>query len=132
MIAERGDTPVGTAAKGLPWWRRCPRRWVALLAGGTPSCASRWSVHTHQPSRSPWVRRRPRCSSWDCCRTSPAHSPPTSCLTGEQGAVMFPPRAADLALSDVHTALVHGAVGDYADEAAVLLLINFGHWLPQL
>jgi hypothetical protein len=45
---------------------------------------------------------------------------------------MFHPRAADLALADVQTALVHGAVGDYAAEAAVLLLINFGHWLPQL
>jgi hypothetical protein len=28
--------------------------------------------------------------------------------------------------------LVRGAVGDYADEAAVLLVINSGHWLPQL
>jgi hypothetical protein len=27
---------------------------------------------------------------------------------------------------------VRGAVGDYADEAAVLLSINSGHWLPQL
>jgi hypothetical protein len=27
---------------------------------------------------------------------------------------------------------VLGAVGDYADEAAVLLVINSGHWLPQL
>lgn len=51
---------------------------------------------------------------------------------GEQGAVMFEPHAADLDLADVETALVRGAVGDYADEAAVLLLINFGHWLPQL
>jgi hypothetical protein len=45
---------------------------------------------------------------------------------------MFKPRAADLDLVDVETALVRGAVGDYTDEAAVLLLINFGHWLPQL
>src|SRR3954452_2736939 len=45
---------------------------------------------------------------------------------------MFQPRAADLALHDIANALVHGAVGDYADEAAVLLLINFGHWLPHL
>ena len=45
---------------------------------------------------------------------------------------MFQPRAADLAMADVETALVHGAVGDYGDEAAVLLLSNFGHWLPQL
>ncbi len=45
---------------------------------------------------------------------------------------MFQPRAVDLDLADVEIALVRGAVGDYADEAAVLLLINFGHWLPQL
>ncbi|MCW2901185.1 MAG: uncharacterized protein JWO67_3450 [Streptosporangiaceae bacterium] len=45
---------------------------------------------------------------------------------------MFEPRAADLDLADIETALVRGAVGDYADEAAVLLLINFGHWLRQL
>jgi hypothetical protein len=45
---------------------------------------------------------------------------------------MFQPRAADLDLADIETALVRGAVGDYADEAAVLLLINSGHWLPQL
>jgi hypothetical protein len=32
---------------------------------------------------------------------------------------------------DVETALLRGAVGDYADEAAVLL-IKFGHWLPQV
>jgi hypothetical protein len=45
---------------------------------------------------------------------------------------MFEPRAADLDPADLETALVRGAVGDYADEAAVLLLINFGHWLVQL
>lgn len=45
---------------------------------------------------------------------------------------MFQARAADLDRADAETALVRGAVGDYADEAAVLLLINFGHWLPQL
>ena len=45
---------------------------------------------------------------------------------------MFEPRAVDLDLADVETALVLGAVGDYADEAAVLLVINSGHWLPQL
>jgi len=51
-------------------------------------------------------------------------------LSGQgQGAVMFHPRTADLAIADVQTALVHGAFGDHADEAAVLLLINFGHWL---
>ncbi|SFF34967.1 hypothetical protein [Blastococcus tunisiensis] len=46
--------------------------------------------------------------------------------------MMFEPRAADLDLVDVENALVRAAVGDPADEAAVLLLINFGHWLPQL
>jgi hypothetical protein len=45
---------------------------------------------------------------------------------------MFQPRAADLDLADAENALVRGAVGNYADEAAVLLLINFEHWLPQL
>jgi hypothetical protein len=45
---------------------------------------------------------------------------------------MFQPDAADLDLAEIETALVRGAVGDYADEAAVLLLINCGHWLPQL
>jgi hypothetical protein len=44
---------------------------------------------------------------------------------------MFQPRAADVDLADVETAWC-GAVGDYADEAAVLLSINSGHWLPQL
>lgn len=42
------------------------------------------------------------------------------------------PRAADLEPAAVESALVRGAVGDYADEAAVLLLLNFGHWVPQL
>jgi len=41
-------------------------------------------------------------------------------------------RAADLDPVDLEYALVRGALGDYADEAALLLLINFGHWLPQL
>lgn len=45
---------------------------------------------------------------------------------------MFEPRAVDLDPAAVESALVRGAVGDYADEAAVLLLLNFGHWLPQL
>ncbi|MFL6116989.1 MAG: hypothetical protein ACJ786_37400 [Catenulispora sp.] len=45
---------------------------------------------------------------------------------------MFEPRASDLDLVDVENALLRGAFGDYADEAAILLLINFGHWLPQL
>jgi hypothetical protein len=45
---------------------------------------------------------------------------------------MFELRATDLDLVDIESALLRGAVGDYADEAAVLLLINFGYWLPQL
>ena len=66
------------------------------------------------------------------CHTPPAHSPPDLVRAGEQGAVMFQPRAADLDLADIEAALARGAVGDYADEAAVLLLINSGHRLPQL
>jgi hypothetical protein len=42
------------------------------------------------------------------------------------------PHAADLDVDDDETALVRCAVGDYADEAAVLLLITFGRWSPQL
>lgn len=42
------------------------------------------------------------------------------------------PRAADLDLADLETALLRAAVGDYSAEAAVLLLVNAGHWLPQL
>jgi hypothetical protein len=45
---------------------------------------------------------------------------------------MFEPRASDLDSVDVENALLRAAFGDYADEAAILLLINFGHWLPQL
>lgn len=45
---------------------------------------------------------------------------------------MSEPRAVDLDRAAVEDALVRGAVGDYADEAAVLLLLNFGHWLPPL
>ena len=41
-------------------------------------------------------------------------------------------RAADLDLDEVETALLRAAVGDYALEAAVLLLANSGHWLPRL
>lgn len=44
----------------------------------------------------------------------------------------YVPSAADLDPVDLDTALLRAAVGDYADEAAVLLLSNFGHWLPQL
>ncbi len=42
------------------------------------------------------------------------------------------PRAIDLDLLDVESALLRAAVGDYAVEAAVLLLANSGHWLPRL
>lgn len=42
------------------------------------------------------------------------------------------PRAADLDLVDVESALLRAAVGDYSAEAAVLLLANSGHWLPRL
>jgi hypothetical protein len=46
--------------------------------------------------------------------------------------VILEPRAADLDLADLETALLRAAVGDYSAEAAVLLLANAGHWLPQL
>lgn len=46
--------------------------------------------------------------------------------------MIFEPRAADLDLVDVENALLRAALGDYSDEAAVLLLITSGHWLPQL
>jgi len=46
--------------------------------------------------------------------------------------VIGEPRATDLDLLDLESALVRAAVGDYALEAAVLLLVNSGHWLPQL
>jgi hypothetical protein len=46
--------------------------------------------------------------------------------------VIFEPRAADLDPLDLENALLRAAVGDYADEAAVLLLVNCGHWLPRL
>jgi hypothetical protein len=41
-------------------------------------------------------------------------------------------RASDLDLIDLETALLRPAVGDYAAEAAVLLLAGSGHWLPEL
>src|SRR3954468_14184011 len=63
----------------------------------------------------------------------PTHSHRSPAQAGEQESrVMFEPRASDLDLVDVENALLRGAFGDYADEAAILLLINFGHWLPQL
>jgi hypothetical protein len=46
--------------------------------------------------------------------------------------VIGEPRAADPELDDVETALLRAAVGDYALEAAVLVLANSAHWLPQL
>jgi hypothetical protein len=48
------------------------------------------------------------------------------------GTVIGEPRAADLDLVDLESALLRAAVGDYAAEAAVLLLANSGHWLPRL
>jgi hypothetical protein len=42
---------------------------------------------------------------------------------------MFQPRAIDLDPVDIETALVLGAVGDYAEGAAVLLVITSVHWL---
>ena len=41
-------------------------------------------------------------------------------------------RATDLDLVDVESALLRAAVGDYAAEAAVLLLANSGSWLSRL
>lgn len=46
--------------------------------------------------------------------------------------MIFEPRAADLDLVYVENALLRAALGDYSDEAAILLLITSGHWLPQL
>lgn len=45
---------------------------------------------------------------------------------------MSRPGAGDLDTVELENALLRAAVGDYADEAAVLLLLNFGHWLTQL
>src|SRR4051812_24597928 len=79
-------------------------------------------------------RRLPGPVRWSgcCCHTPWAELPSKLRDRGEQGALMFEPRAADLDPAAVESALVRGAVGDYADEAAVLLLLNFGHWSPQL
>jgi hypothetical protein len=46
--------------------------------------------------------------------------------------VLFEPEAADHDPVDVEDALLGAALGDYSAEAAILLLIAFGHWLPQL
>lgn len=46
--------------------------------------------------------------------------------------MLFPPRAVDLDPVDLQNALLRAAVGDYSAEAAVLLLVNEGYWLPAL
>jgi hypothetical protein len=47
--------------------------------------------------------------------------------------LVFPyPIAADLDLDEVEAALLRAAVGDYAAEAAVLLLANDGYWPARL
>lgn len=46
--------------------------------------------------------------------------------------MLFAPKASDFEATDLENALLRTAVGDYAAEAAVLLLANAGHWLPQL
>ena len=46
--------------------------------------------------------------------------------------VIIEPIAADLDLDEVEVALLRAAVGDYAAEAAVLLLANDGYWPARL
>jgi len=46
--------------------------------------------------------------------------------------VIGEPQARDLDLLDLESALLRAAVGDYALEAAVLLLAGSGHWVPHL
>ncbi len=46
--------------------------------------------------------------------------------------MIIEPIAADLDLDEVEVALLRAAVGDYAAEAAVLLLANDGYWLARL
>ena len=46
--------------------------------------------------------------------------------------MIIEPIAADLDLDEVEVALLRAAVGDYAAEAAVLLLANDGFWLARL
>src|SRR3954447_13003546 len=46
--------------------------------------------------------------------------------------VIIEPIAADLDLEEVEVALLRAAVGDYAAEAAVLLLANDGYWPARL
>jgi hypothetical protein len=50
----------------------------------------------------------------------------------EVSAVLGEPQAIDLDLLDLESALLRAAVGDYAVEAAVLLLADSGYWLPRL
>jgi hypothetical protein len=46
--------------------------------------------------------------------------------------VIGEPQASDLDLLDLESALLRAAVGDYALEAAVLLLADSGYWVPRL
>jgi hypothetical protein len=46
--------------------------------------------------------------------------------------VIIEPIAADLDLDELEVALLRAAVGDYAAEAAVLLLANDGYWPARL
>ncbi|MCO7218295.1 hypothetical protein [Klenkia sp. PcliD-1-E] len=46
--------------------------------------------------------------------------------------MLFQPRARDLDPDELQIALLRAAVGDYGTEAAILLLTNAGHWLPEL
>jgi hypothetical protein len=46
--------------------------------------------------------------------------------------VLGEPQAVDLDPLSLESALLRAAVGDYAAEAAVLLLAESGHWLPRL
>jgi hypothetical protein len=76
-------------------------------------------------------------ASGDFCRLM-GMSYPLATLTcrglGTEGEtlVIIEPIAADLDLDEVEVALLRAAVGDYAAEAAVLLLANNGYWLARL
>src|SRR5205085_1339562 len=76
--------------------------------------------------------RRPTPVAGRACQTQSAHSSPSREAGGQENPVIFEPRAADLDPVDVENALLRAALGDYSDEAAILLLITSGHWLPQL
>src|SRR4051794_37021980 len=137
---------AGLHNRGPPWPSGAPAAQPADLdSARAASRRADWASRGHRYRRlcispvrpqqitEPLLRapRRPRCDGWGW-QTPPAHSRQSPVRAGKQGAVMFQPRAAELTLPDVQNALVHGAVGNYAEEAAVLLSINFGHWLPQL